>query len=183
MMEFIKNILNPTNDKQTSNENMANQCDYEEILRPKQQSEKPCITVTTITQLVMQSTVDAYDSRNEGIKVGLITPEMNDMEAIAAPLSFYVFSGFEENFSPKLTLSFLDNYCLDEIKERFIFHYMKFASRSEVCFGINDFDSHGRITAITDIEGLARRGHECNLTVHHNPFKDPYRSIWIKNLS
>lgn len=140
--------------------------------------EKPLITVSTICQLVLQSTADSYDAREDGIKSGLITSEMDKVEAISALLAFYVSSGFEKKFSPLLTLSFLNNYCLDEIKEKFIFYYEKCCSNLEE----NLFNQDFKYDAIMDIEALSKNGLRLNLKAKNNPFKEPYRSIWNKNL-
>lgn len=183
MLKVIKSIFSSKQATVTKKQNIANQCDFREIFRPKKQSEKPCITVTTITALVLQATADSYDARDQGIKAGLIMPEMNDMEAIACPLAFYVFQGFEERFSPKLTLSFLDNYCLEEIQQYFMLYYIKIANHFGVNFTKNNFANYHQVEAIMDIEGISKDGDRLNLKAKNNPFKEPYRSVWIKNLS
>ena len=163
----------------------ANRGDFKEILRPKKQSEKPFITPSTIVFLLLQATVDTYGARDEWVKTGLITPEMGDMEAIALQLALYVFSGFEEKFSPKLTLSFLDNYCIDAIKESFMFYYIAYANHFGVEYSASDFDNFHQFDVMMSIADLAKEKHRfnINITAKHNPFKDPFRTIWIENLS
>jgi hypothetical protein len=160
----------------------ANQCDYNEIMRPKLQSEKLCITTTTTTQLVLYATSCAFDHRDYTIKLGIISPEMDDWEAIAVVLAHYVFSGFEANISPKIVASFLENYCMDDIKKHFMFYYMHIATQYDIDINIHDFDADSFI-ALMDIEALAKDGERLNLKLLNNPFKEPFRSIWIKHLS
>ena len=163
----------------------ANKGDFKEILRPKKQSEKPFIIPSTIVFLLLQATVDIYDARDEWVKTGLIIPEMSDMEAIALQLALYVFSGFEEKYSPKFTLSFLDNYCIDTIKENFMFYYIAYANHFGVEYSASDFDNFHQFDVMMSIADLAKEKHRfnINITAKHNPFREPFRTVWIENLS
>jgi hypothetical protein len=102
--------------------------DFNEILRPKEPAEKETIiSVTATTQLLLQVNCDAYEAREQGVECGLIQEGMNNDEAIACPLAYYIFSGYEEKYSPYLVSTFLLTYCRIKILSEFIHFYTQFA--------------------------------------------------------
>ena len=62
-------------------------------------------------------------------------------------------------------------------------NYITFANHFGLDFGAHDFNNFRQFDAVMDIEALAKKGQSLNLTVKHNPYKEHYRTIWIKNLS
>ena len=72
---------------------------------------------------------------------------------------------------------------LDAIKENFMVYYILIAKHFGLDYEISNFDNFHQFDAIIDIEDLAKDGARLNLKAKHNPFKEPYRTIWIENLS
>ncbi len=64
-----------------------------------------------------------------------------------------------------------------------MFYYISFANHFGLEYGVLNFDNFHQFDVIISIEDLAENGHRLNLTARHNPFKEPYRTIWIENLS
>ncbi|WP_265658549.1 hypothetical protein [Francisella philomiragia] len=155
--------------------------DFGEILRPKTKDEKKQIlNVTAMSQLLLQSNLDAYESRDLGIQSGLIQEGMTDFEAIACPLAYYIFSGYEEKYSPFLATKFLLNYCKEEILIEFVHFYTQFAKLDPEKFiqGMKEY----RHDAIMDIEAVAKMGTKLGLKKSTpNPYNENYSKIWNKS--
>ena len=157
---------------------------FNEILRPKTPLSKQIINppVTVTTQLLLQANNDAYEARELGIKSGLIQEGMRDSEAIACPLAYYVFSGFEEKVTPYWVGTFLLTYCKIEIIDEFIHFYSQFAKIEKEKFTENLKNS--KHETIMDIKALAKMATKLKLKKSTpSPFREPYNQIWINNFS
>ncbi len=167
--------------KKEAKKNPAWQLDFTEILRSKKQSEKPCITVTTISGLVFNATVCIHDNRIEWNNTGITNEKMSDSEAIGAYIAFFLFNGFEEIFSPKLTLNYLNRYCHEEIERNFVDYYIHIANYNDIKYSLENLARFDQFNAFMDIGGVAADAERLNLRIHHNPFKQPFYDIWRNN--
>ncbi len=178
MIKLIKNFFKS---KKKEVKHSAWQLDFTEIMREKKQGEKPCITVTTICGLVLNATLCVFDNREEWNHTGIINDEMSDYEAIGAYMAFFLFNGFEAEFSPKLTFNYLNRYCHEEIERNFIDYYIHIANYHNIEFSLKNLSEFDLFDAFMDIGGVASNAERLNLRVHHNPFKQPYHDIWINS--
>jgi hypothetical protein len=138
-------------------------------------SKIPSLSATQAFFTLIQATADAIDARSGGEAVGIIQKWMNEDEAIAMVLAYYVWTGFDDcnaaNVGAMLTV-----YCRAEIVTSFYEFYPQLAKkRFDELFPEGVGVAH--IILAVDI-GQYARNNRANVKQHWNPFREPFASEW-----
>lgn len=136
-----------------------------------------CITATKAFQLLIQSTADVTDHRDDGEKIGIIKQWMSDDEAIAIVLALRVITEYEINFSPKVTMSLLINYCRTDLIDAYADFVIQLFKKENVVITLDELKNKQHDVLI-DVENFAIACRRLNFKPSWNPFREPFSTQW-----
>lgn len=144
--------------------------------RKNVKTQNNALTATKAFSTLMQCTADALDSKDQGIKTGIINPNWTTNEVISFLFAFYIYHEYEKTFSPIMAANFLKEYCHPEIYTEFKNFYLSLAQDQKV--NLSQINFEGDILPSIDIPAFAAKSKQIGYKKHWNPFKEPYKSQW-----
>lgn len=135
------------------------------------------LTATIAFQILIQSTADVTDCRDEGEKVGLIKQWMSYDESIAIVLAWRIITEYEQNISPKLMMSLLMNYCRDSLTDAYADFACQLLQKENTSIS-QDVLKNNQYSVLIDIEKFIISGRRVGYKSSRNPFREPFSTQW-----
>jgi hypothetical protein len=145
-------------------------------------SHDSCLTATEAFQILIQSTADVTDRRVDGEKIGIVKQWMNCDEAIAIVLALLVTTEYELNFSPKLMMSLLMNYCRYSLADAYADFSCQLLRRENIIMTPSEFKDN-QFDVFIDINDFAISGRNLGFKSTWNPFREPFSTQWRNGLA
>lgn len=124
------------------------------------------LTATSAYQLFLTCISSCIDSREEGLKSGMLQEHIPDFQSIPSLIAMSLWNyGYEYHLSPSIMYSFLDYYAINEMSEYFLFYYQQFSLKAygvEVCEDI----SIEKFVSLIDITNFAKKSKELGAKKH-----------------
>lgn len=137
------------------------------------------LTATAAYQLFLTCISSCIDSKEEGLKSGILQEHIPDSQSIPALIAISLWNyGYESHLSPSIMYSFLEYYAINEMSEDFLYSYQQYSLK---VYGIEVYDdiSNEQITALIDITDFAKKSKELGAKKHWGKFfKEPYKTLW-----
>ncbi len=140
------------------------------------------LTATKAFQILIQSTADVTDCRDDGEKIGIIKQWMNYDEAIAIILAWRITTEYEKNVSPKRMMSLLMNYCRDSLIDAYADFACQLLQKENIATS-PDILKDKQHDVFIDIEKFAISGRRIGFKSSWNPFREPFSTQWQKGLA
>lgn len=143
------------------------------------------LTATLALQILLQSTADVVDCRSDGEQCGIIQNWMSRDEAIAVVLVWRVTSEYEQKLSPKVMMSFLINYCRDDIANAYADFMCQVLHKDGIVTTPVQLKQQTTVSTFVDIEAFIRSGRarELGYKASWNPFREPLSTHWQTGLA
>lgn len=137
------------------------------------------LTATAAYQLFLTCISSCTDSKEEGLKSGILHDHIPDSQSIPALIAMSLWNyGYESHFSPSIMYAFLEYYAINEMSEDFLYSYQQYSLK---VYGVEVYDdiSNKHIIALIDITDFAKKSKELGAKKHWGKFfKEPYKNLW-----
>ncbi|USR67208.1 hypothetical protein NFC79_21125 (plasmid) [Providencia stuartii] len=137
------------------------------------------LTATQTYQLFFECVAACIDSKEEGIKRGILQEDIPSYREIPSLIVLNLWDkGYDTRISPSMMYAFLLIYAMDEMSEYFLFYYQQFSLKAH---GVKVSDDISNVTLypFIDMDEFAETSKELGYKKHWGEFlKDPFKTQW-----
>lgn len=137
------------------------------------------LTATQAYQLFFECVAACMDSKEEGIKRGILQEDIPSYREIPSLIVLKLWDkGYDTRISPSIMYAFLLIYAMDEMSEYFLFYYQQFSLKAH---GVKVSDDISNVTLypFIDIDEFAETSKELGYKKHWGAFlKEPFITQW-----